>query len=359
MSKPSEVPHLRALAEGEVIALDVELSAEQLRAAKWRSKLYTGDEILSAITPREWFIPDWLPRDGAVSIYGPSGIGKSFYALAMSLELARGGNFASYKVDPARVLYVAAERPIDQRDRLEAWQLHYDRDTPSTFQLLAASPQIHKPDHRAELIKIIKENSAQVVMLDTFARMTVGLDENSSKEMGRAMEALDEIREATNGGVVSVLHHTGKDSSKGARGSTAFLAALDVGIALSGDSKALKVYVDKANAGPEPMPEWYKIQTQALPPLSPTGPARLGGVLVGTYAKEVATEKDPMVLALLLEAGVQGMSAKEILEALETDGEKSNQTQVSRVLRRLEASKSIGREGSANRPRYYSVISHD
>ena len=359
MSKPSEVPHLRALAEGEVIALDVELSAEQLRAAKWRSKLYTGDEILSAITPREWFIPDWLPRDGAVSIYGPSGIGKSFYALAMSLELARGGNFASYKVDPARVLYVAAERPIDQRDRLEAWQLHYDRDTPSTFQLLAASPQIHKPDHRAELIKIIKENSAQVVVLDTFARMTVGLDENSSKEMGRAMEALDEIREATNGGVVSVLHHTGKDSSKGARGSTAFLAALDVGIALSGDSKALKVYVDKANAGPEPMPEWYKIQTQALPPLSPTGPARLGGVLVGTYAKEVATEKDPMVLALLLEAGVQGMSAKEILEALETDGEKSNQTQVSRVLRRLEASKSIGREGSANRPRYYSVISHD
>ena len=66
-----------------------------------------------------------------------------------------------------------------------------------------------------------------------------------------------------------------------------------------------------------------------------------------------------MVLALLLEAGVQGMSAKEILEALETDGEKSNQTQVSRVLRRLEASKSIGREGSANRPRYYSVTSHD
>lgn len=353
MSKPSEVPHLRALAEGEVIALDVELSAEQLRAAKWRSKLYTGDEILSAIKPREWFIPDWLPRDGAISIYGPSGIGKSFYSLAMSLELARGGNFAGYKLDPVRVLYVAAERAIDQRDRLEAWQLHYDRDTPSTFQILAASPQICKPDHLQELITIIKENSAQVVVLDTFARMTIGIEENSSKAMGEAMEAIDLIREATDGGAVSVLHHTGKDSSKGARGSTAFLAALDVGIQLSGDSKALKVFVDKANAGGIPLPEWYKVETQALPPLSPTGPARLGGVLVGTYAKEVASELDPKVLALLLEAGVQGMSAKEILEALETDGQKSSQTNVSRALRRLEASKSIGREGPQARTRYF------
>ena len=359
MSKPSEVPHLRALAEGEVIALDVELSPVQLLAAKWRSKLYTGDEILTAITPREWFIKDWVPRDGAISIYGPSGVGKSFYALAMSLELARGGNFASYKVDPARVLYVAAERPIEQRDRLEAWQLHHDKDAPSTFQLLAASPQLTNEVEVQELIKIVKENSAQVVVLDTFARMTLGMEENSSSSMGVAMGALDRIREATNGGVVIVVHHTGKDSSKGARGSTAFLAALDVGIELSGNSKAIEARVKTTNLGAEPMPEWYKVETQALPPLSPTGPARLGGVLIGTYAKEVASDLDPMVLALLVDAGVLGMSAKEILEALETDGRKSNQTQVSRALRRLEAIGSIGREGSANRPRYYLVISHD
>ena len=101
------------------------------------------------------------------------------------------------------------------------------------------------------------------------------------------------------------------------------------------------------------MPEWYKIQTQALPPLSPTGPARLGGVLVGTYAKEVASDLDPSVLALLVEAGVIGMSAKEILEALETDGQKSNQTLVSRALRRLEEIGSIGREGPKSRTRYF------
>ena len=353
MVKPSEISHLRALDDGEVLALDVELSPIQALGQKWRSKLYTGSQILSAITPREWFIPSWLPRDGAVSIYAPSGVGKSFYALAMSLELARGGHFCSYKVDPCAVLYVAAERPIEQRDRLEAWQLHHNRQAPQNFHLLAASPQLTNALEVGELIAIIKEQSAKVVVLDTFAKMTLGVDENSSQAMGPIMSALDDIREATNGGTVIVVHHTGKDPTKGARGSTAFLAALDVGITLSGNAQGLKVTVDKSNAGPEPMPEWYKIEQIALPPQgSPTDPARLGGVLVGTYAKEVATSLDPIVLDLLKEAGTQGLTMKQLRDTLAEDGHKISPSTTNRIVKRLEKSNQVDCSAS-KRPYYY------
>ena len=353
MVKPSEVSHLRAIGEGEVSALDVLLSPQQLLGKKWRSKIYSGGEILSEIKPREWFIPSWLPRDGAISIYGPSGVGKSFYALAMSLELARGGNFLSHKVDPCSVLYVAAERATDQRDRVEAWQLHHNREAPKNFHLLAASPQLTNALEVDELISIIREQGARVVVLDTFARMTLGMDENTSQQMGLVMDALDRLREATDGGVVIVVHHTGKDAAKGARGSTAFLGALDVGILLSGNAQDIRAKVDKSNAGPDGMVEHYKIQEVALPPLgSPTDAARVGGVIVGTYAKDSAGGLDELVLEVLEGTGIDGLTARQLLEALEEEGHPSSQASLSKAITRLEAAKRISRS-SAKRPQYY------
>ena len=355
MVKPSEFPHLRAIGEGEVGALDLQLSPMQLLAKKWRSRLYSGDEILNAIKPREWFIPSWLPRDGVVSIYGPSGVGKSFYALAMSLELARGGNFISHKVDPCSVLYVAAERATDQRDRLEAWQLHHDRKAPQNFHLLAASPQLTNELEVNELVTIIQEQNARVVVLDTFARMTLGMDENTTKEMGPVMDALDRLREATNGGAVIVVHHTGKDATKGARGSTAFLAALDVGILLTGSSQDIHAKVDNSNAGPDGMMEHYKIQEVALPPLgSPTDAARLGGVLLGTYAKDAAGSLDELVLEVLEGTGIDGLTARQILDALSDEGHPSSQANFSKAITRLEAAKRTSRSASKT-PHYYFV----
>jgi hypothetical protein len=52
------------------------------------------------------------------------------------------------------------------------------------------------------------------------------------------------------------VHHAGKDTSKGLRGSSALLGAVDTVIELSGDTHALRLAVtDQKDA--EPPPPWY------------------------------------------------------------------------------------------------------
>jgi hypothetical protein len=66
----------------------------------------------------------------------------------------------------------------------------------------------------------------RVVALDTLARCMVGGDENSARDMSRFIGRCDQIERAF-GCLVAVVHHTGKDESRGARGSNALLGALD------------------------------------------------------------------------------------------------------------------------------------
>ena len=69
------------------------------------------------------------------------------------------------------------------------------------------------------------DRSLALIIIDTLARHHTG-DENSATEMSSFIGNLDQLREEFNAAVV-VVHHSGKDPSRGARGSSAFRAALD------------------------------------------------------------------------------------------------------------------------------------
>jgi hypothetical protein len=139
-----------------------------------------------------------------------------------------------------------------------------------------------------------------------------GIDENSSKESGVAIEALSQLRQATKGGTVLVVHHTGKDSSKGLRGSTALLAAVDLSIEIASTGAGrLQATVRKSNAGAEPMPEHYLLETV---PLSGGGSS---AVLRATGAPAPNPELEAFVLEVLNESPNESMSAAEIREAIE------------------------------------------
>jgi hypothetical protein len=79
-----------------------------------------------------------------------------------------------------------------------------------------------------------------LVIIDSFARVTTGVEENDSKEMGQIVAAVDFIREKT-GATILLIHHTGKSKWKpgevptlaDGRGSSAFAAGLDTVLALA------------------------------------------------------------------------------------------------------------------------------
>ena len=64
-----------------------------------------------------------------------------------------------------------------------------------------------------------------LIIFDTLARSMLG-DENSTADMGKVVIAAGKIAEQT-GAQVLIVHHTGKDESRGARGAIALTGATD------------------------------------------------------------------------------------------------------------------------------------
>jgi hypothetical protein len=72
-----------------------------------------------------------------------------------------------------------------------------------------------------------------LIVIDTFARALMGGDENSAQDVGAFNNAVQALIEST-GACVLILHHTGKDVTRGARGSSALQGAVDTEIAIDG-----------------------------------------------------------------------------------------------------------------------------
>ena len=77
-----------------------------------------------------------------------------------------------------------------------------------------------------------------------------GLEENSSRDVGIAVSALKSIADATGGSVMAV-HHSGKDTTKGMRGSSALFAAADfvLRVDAAGQDVPRELHVEKVKDG--------------------------------------------------------------------------------------------------------------
>lgn len=287
--KPSEVAALEEAGEletppapGSPAAIIAERTAEQL------GNVRSGGGVLGK--PRtSWLIRGYLPARAWGAGYGKPGGGKSFHSLTLALELARGGRWAGQTLDPIPVLYVIAERPAVIADRQEAWTAYHERPIPDTFHEITWAPQLHSGTDVDVLAGIISALGIKFVVLDTLAQCTLGLEENAASAMSTVLGALNRLVEATDGGTVHVVHHTGKDSTKGMRGSSVLLGAADYTYELSGEATAIRVGVEKLNASTKPLPEWYKLDPIMLPPLEGETEARSGAVLIPTTGNDAGT----------------------------------------------------------------------
>lgn len=73
-----------------------------------------------------------------------------------------------------------------------------------------------------------------MIVIDTLARSMAGGDENSAQDMGRAIAVADQLRDQFDAATL-LVHHSGKNVSKGSRGSSALLGAGDGYFRVEGD----------------------------------------------------------------------------------------------------------------------------
>lgn len=74
------------------------------------------------------------------------------------------------------------------------------------------------------LCEMAKRRRPQLIVLDTQARVTVGLEENSAMDMGHLVNQMEQLRQVSGSCVVAV-HHLGHNGREG-RGSTAVVGAV-------------------------------------------------------------------------------------------------------------------------------------
>ncbi len=188
---------------------------------------------LAALPPVRWRVRGVLPEEGIAALYGPSGSGKSFLALDMLAAVAAGRAWFGRRVKPAPVLYVALEGEAGISQRIQA---HQERHGPlvSGFRFMLQPLDICKAADRADLVSAARAAgySGGVLTIDTLNRAAPGADENDSASMG-AIIAATKALQAELGGLVLLVHHTGKDASKGLRGHSSLHAALDAAIEVS------------------------------------------------------------------------------------------------------------------------------
>ncbi len=228
--------------------VDPDPFVERLRAA-----LLTTEQV-KALPPPEYLVEGWLVRDSLAMNYGPSGVGKSFVVADIALHVSRGAYWQHKRVQGGPVVYVVAEGASGFGMRVGAWEQH--NRMPEEVHPMHWLPQavnIADPTWAQALATVCAELEPVLVVIDTFARCTVGAEENSARDVGLIIDNLDRIRRAT-GACVLLVHHSGKDAERGSRGSSALRGAMDTELELSGDSEHMVLKVTKQKDGPEALP---------------------------------------------------------------------------------------------------------
>lgn len=181
--------------------------------------------------PPLWIIKGVLPRAELVVLYGESGAGKSFFALDLAGAMTRGVDWRGLRTRQCRVVYIAAEGGGGFRNRLKAYAQHNEIQLADlAMGVIHAAPNFLQKDDAIEVARAIRASGgADVVIVDTFAQVTPGANENAAEDMGKALAHCKGIHKAI-GATVLLVHHSGKDASRGARGWSGLKAAADAEI---------------------------------------------------------------------------------------------------------------------------------
>jgi hypothetical protein len=187
--------------------------------------------------PPKWLIKELLPKAGLGVVFGASGSGKSFFVLDLLGAIARGEEWRGLKTFVGRCVYIAAEGAGGFRSRLRAYAQYNDIPLSSLdIGVIGDAPNFMNPVDIKDLLSSIKYfGDVDLVVVDTLAQVTPGANENSGDDMGKALSHCRAIHRHT-GAMVLLVHHSGKDASKGARGWSGLRAAADVEIEIARDA---------------------------------------------------------------------------------------------------------------------------
>jgi hypothetical protein len=230
----------------------------------------TSDEKHRAYTPAEmadleppcWIVKDFLQEKSFTVIFGQPGTCKTFVALDIALALASGiGSWHGHRCKKAPVLYCLGEGFSGALPRITAW----GRGRPVAIlegcwangfaRFMPFTPHLGDDLTVAEFVAYVRtlDPKPEVVFIDTLSRAMAGCDESSAEDISAMIERVDAIRREL-GIAVVLIHHEGKDGTKGARGSSALSGGADCMLHIAKADMRVTVTCVKAKDWEPPRP---------------------------------------------------------------------------------------------------------
>jgi hypothetical protein len=185
--------------------------------------------------PVEWLIESIIPKRAFVALYAPPASFKSFIALDIAEAVATGREWMGYRVPKkGAVLYIAGEGHGGMGARVKACKIQNNSPDGANLYVIRAQINIRSSQEDFDaLVAAINELIAEIdeplelIILDTLMRMSGGgFNENSSEDMGGFITQAGKIQ-AIYLCAMLLIHHSGKDITKGLRGHSSLLGAVD------------------------------------------------------------------------------------------------------------------------------------
>lgn len=180
-----------------------------------------------------WLIPQLLEEESLTAIVGPPSSGKSFLATDLAVSLATQTPWLGIDdFTPSRKCRVAYITPEGKRSTVArlAEQLEFRKIDADDVELSISTGTLTGAGK--EGFQELVNYEPDAVFIDTWARATPGVDENSASQVGAVISELDILREMT-GCCVIFVHHTTLEKER-MRGTSALFGAVDTQLLVTG-----------------------------------------------------------------------------------------------------------------------------
>ncbi|MGP3775202.1 AAA family ATPase [Streptomyces sp. SDT5-1] len=175
--------------------------------------------------PTAYVVKGYLYRDTLSRAFGASGSMKSFLVLDIAIHVANNMPWNGHRVNGGPVVYIVAEGSAGVGKRGLAWEQYHEREIGPNLHILPRPVQT-KGDEWDVLIKVCERIQPVLIVLDTQARISVGIDENDNTQMGEMVAQVDRLKAAT-GACALLVHHSGNKNTDRSRGASSVKGAVD------------------------------------------------------------------------------------------------------------------------------------
>jgi len=229
-------------------------------------RLYRASDFPDLAEMR-WLVEDIVPEQGLLCVYGSSGVGKSFLCLDLAAAVAEGADWFGHPTQQGDVVYVALEGQAGLRLRVKAWEAYHGRPFPTGARFVFDDFFINELKEPRQLgLKILHGDGSGnhcdpvLVIIDTLNRAAPGSDENSCADMNGIIAGATMLKMTTEATVL-LIHHPGKDATRGLRGHSSLHAALDAVVEVHEDGEVIRWRLVKSKDGENGISHGFKLKT--------------------------------------------------------------------------------------------------